>query len=337
MSGWGEGRSVPAVSAVEEHVKRWLAAGVVDGPAAERIRAFEAAEARTEERQDRPGVLEVLVYLGVIVAGIGAVFLVGQNWAELEPWARISALAVPGGLALLAGWLLQTSDEPPLQRAGQAAWFVAVALVAGAVLVAGREIGGDDIGGNDDASRNTLLVAAMVAVGLALALWVVSPAHPQAAALAGSSFFFAQAIGNWPDEFDARLAGMTLFALGVAGLAPAVMGWVAPEGSMRALFGLLTVAGPYEAGLDGNVQWAELLTFGVGGALIAVSVLRGHFSLTGVGVTGVFVALVTYVFEHFEDEIGAPVALMVSGGVVVAGVILLVQLRSMVRQRRALA
>jgi hypothetical protein len=46
------------------------------------------------------------------------------------------------------------------------------------------------------------------------------------------------------------------------------------------------------------------------------------------------VALVTYVFEHFEDDIGAPVALMVSGGVVVAGVILLVQLRDMVRARR---
>jgi hypothetical protein len=70
---------------------------------------------------------------------------------------------------------------------------------------------------------------------------------------------------------------------------------------------------------------------------VALSVARGHFSLTVVGVAGIFVALVTYVFEHFEDEIGAPVALMVSGGVVVAGVTLLVQLRGMVRTRRVAA
>ncbi|MGH2627847.1 MAG: hypothetical protein ACRDHY_14490, partial [Anaerolineales bacterium] len=67
---------------------------------------------------------------------------------------------------------------------------------------------------------------------------------------------------------------------------------------------------------------------------IGLSVLRGHFSLTVVGVAGTFVALVTYVFEHFEEEIGAPVALMVSGGVVIAGVLILVQLRTVVRQRR---
>jgi hypothetical protein len=325
------------VSTVDEHIRRWLAAGVLEAPAAERIRAFEAAEMRAEERQDRPGVLEVLVYLGVVVAGIGAVFLVGQNWDELETWARISALAVPAGLALLAGWLLQASQDPPLERAGQAAWFVAVALAAGAVLVGANELGGDDLGGGDSGERNALLAAAMVAVGLSLALWVMSPAHPQVAALAGSIFFLAQAIGNWPDEFDTTLAGMTLLVLGLAGLAPAVLGWVGPGSSMRALFGLLTVAGPYEAGLDGHVQWAEIMTFAVGAWLIGLSVWRGHFSLTVVGVAGIFVALVTYVFEHFEDEIGAPVALMVSGGVVVAGVILLVQLRGMVRQRRRVA
>jgi hypothetical protein len=325
------------VSSVEDHIRRWLAAGVLDTEAAGRIRAFESAGERGVQREERPGVLEVLVYLGVIVAGVGAVFLVGQNWDDLEPWARISALAVPGGLALLAGWLLRGSGETALERAGQAAWFVAVALAAGAVLVAANELGGDDPGGGDSESRNALLAAGIVAVGLSLGLWVVSPAHPQVAALAGSIFFLAQAIGNWPDEFDTTLAGMTLLVLGLGGLAPAVLGWVDPGSSMRALFGVLTVAGPYEAGLDGSVQWAEILTFVVAACLIGLSVLRGHFSLTVVGVAGIFVALVTYVFEHFEDEIGAPVALMVSGGVVVAGVILLVQLRGMVRQRRTAA
>lgn len=285
---------------------------------------------------ERPGVLEVLVYLGVIVAGIGAVFLVGQNWDELDSWARVAALGVPGGLALLAGFLLRASKEPALDRAGQAAWLVAVALVAGTVMVVGHELAGgginDDV--SDEATRNIVLVAATVSVGLSLALWVLGPSHLQVLALAASFFFAAQAIGAWPDEFDAKLAGMTLLLIGLAGVVLAVSGAFEPGGSARALFGALAVAGPYEAGLDGDVQWAELLTFAVGAGLVALSVARGHFSLTVVGVAGIFVALVTYVFEHFEDEIGAPVALMVSGGVVVAGVILLVQLRDMVQLRR---
>ncbi|MGH2610737.1 MAG: hypothetical protein ACRDHF_16770, partial [Tepidiformaceae bacterium] len=259
--------------------------------------------------------------------------LVGQNWEELESWARVAALAVPGGLALLAGFVLQGSKEPALERAGQAVWLVAVALIAGTVLVIGREAAGDDV--SDESSRNIVLLAAAVSVGVSLTLWVLAPSHLQVLALAASLFFLAQALGAWSD--DVKLAGVTMMVLGLAGVGLATAGWMEPGGSARALFGALAVAGPFEAGLDGNVQWAELLTFAVGAGLVALSVARGHFSLTVVGVAGIFVALVTYVFEHFEDEIGAPVALMVSGGVVVAGVILLVQLREMVRARRVTA
>lgn len=323
------------MSSVEEHLRRWLAAGVIDDDTGERVRAFESRRGAAEDGGDRPGVLEVLVYLGVIVAAIGAVFLVGQNWDELESWARIGALAVPGALALLAGFVLHGSRDPSLVRAGQAVWLVAVALAAGTVLVVGRELAGDDIG--DKATQNIVLLAAAVSVAVSLLLWVVAPSHLQLLALGGSVFFLAQALGASPDEFNGKLAGMTLLLVGLAGIALAIAGWLEPGGTSRAVFGALAVAGPYEAGLDGSVQWAELLTFGVGAGLVALSVARGHFSLTVVGVAGIFVALVTYVFEHFEDEIGAPVALMVSGGVVVAGVILLVQLRDMVRARRVTA
>jgi predicted membrane protein DUF2157 len=319
------------VSNVEDHLELWLRAGVVDAANAERIRAFERAEAKPAS-DDRPGVLEVLVYLGVIVAAIGAVFLVAQNWDELERWARIGAVAAPALLALLAGWVLIQGDEPELRRAGQAAWLVAVGLTAATVLVIGNEAGGDDLG--DDGERNVLLLAAAISLGLALALWVLAESHPQLLAVAGTIFFLAQALGQWPDDFNATLAGATLFVCGLTGLVAAIAGAAGPGPAARAVFGLLTVAGPYEAGLDGNVQWAELSTFLVAAALLGVSVQRGHFSLTIVGVADVFVALITYVFEHFEDDIGAPVALMVSGGVVVGGVLLLVQLREVVRERR---
>jgi len=47
-----------------------------------------------------------------------------------------------------------------------------------------------------------------------------------------------------------------------------------------------------------------------------------------------FVGLVTFIFEHFEDRIGAPVALMISGGALIAGVLLLARFRSAEHIRR---
>lgn len=321
------------MGSIEEHLRRWRAADVIDQAAADRIAAYERLEPARADREERPGALEAILYLGVIVASVGAIFLVGQNWEELDPWARISALAVPGVLAVLAGWALRTSDEPPLVRAGQFAWLVAVALLAGAVIVGAREAaGGTEV--SDAESRNALMAAGLAALALAVVLWAFSPSNPQTLAIGGSVIFLAQVTGNWPDDFDPMLAGLVLFALGAVGLGAAVLGWFEPRPLGRILFGVLMAAGPYQAGLEGNVPWAEFSAFAAGGGLIALGVARGYFGLTVAGVGVLFVALVTYVFEHFEDDIGAPVALMVSGGVVVAGVLLLVQFRDLLARRR---
>ena len=321
------------MGSIEEHLKRWREADVIDQATVDRVRTYERSQVDRSGDAARPGALEASLYLGVIAASVGAAFLVGQNWEELDGWARIAALAVPGLLAVLAGMALLSTKEASLQRAGQVAWLAAVALLAGAVIVAAREAGGGtDV--SDTESRNALMAAALFALALSVTLWVFSPSEAQTLAIAGSIVFLAQATGNWPDEFDATVAGVVLFVLGGAGLAAVTLGRFEPRTAGQVYFGLLTAAGPYEAGLDGNVPWAEFLTFAVGAGLIALGVWRGHFAPTATGVAVIFVALVTYVFEHFEDQIGAPVALMVSGGVVVAGVLLLVALRGLLAQRR---
>ncbi len=321
------------MASTEEHLQRWRAANLIDDATAERVRTFEKVRTKSSDDESRPGALEASLYLGVIAATVGAAFLVGQNWEELDGWARIAALVLPGLLAILAGTALLATSEASLRRAGQVAWLAAVALLAGGVLVAAREVGGGTTV-SDTESRNALMAAGLVAMALSVTLWVFSPSEAQTLAIAGSIVFLAQVTGNWPDEFDPTVAGIVLFALGGAGLTAVTLGRFEPRLAGQVYFGLLAAAGPYEAGLDGNVPWAEFLTFAVGAGLIALGVWRGHFGPTAAGVAVVFVALVTYVFEHFEDEIGAPVALMVSGGVVVAGVLLLVVLRGFLAQRR---
>ena len=319
---------------IEEHIEQWVGAGVLDPPAAERIRAWERQQDRkSAAKDDGLGALEAMLYLGVVVLAVGIFALVAQQWDELESWARVASTVVPVVLLLGAGLVMRVSNEAPLERGGQVAWLAAVALFAGALAVIVNEYGPDSRSGADD--RNALMFIAAGTVMLALTLWVVSATHPQVIGLAGSLAFLAQTLGNWPDDFSEPLAGFMLLAFGAAGVVLGELGWFAPRPSTRFAFAILTIAGPYQAGFSGGTElFYELLTFAAAAALLALGVVRASFSLVVVAILGMFVGLVTFIFEHFEETIGAPVALMLSGAVLVGAVLLLAAFRSESRQRR---
>ena len=96
---------------------------------------------------------------------------------------------------------------------------------------------------------------------------------------------------------------------------------------------LLVGGGAYHAGLDSPVGW-DLLAFVAAAGLVSLGVWRGSFTYVVIGVGTLLVALITFMFTHFENEISAPLALMLSGGLIVAAVLVLVQVRSLVRARR---
>ena len=327
------------MSDVEDALARWQDAGLIEPERAARIRDFERARTPAMARpaaDERPGALEVMLYLGFVVLGVGVFALIAQQWDELESWARLAATAVPVALLLFAGLLLRLSGEPPLERGGQAAWFVAVPLFAGAFAVGINEFGPESSRSGDE--RNLVLLVGAATLGLALVLWVFSAAHAQVVTIAGSTAFFAQALGDWPDDFSAGLAGFVMFVAGAAGLALAELGWFAPKPTARFCSAVLAVAGPYQAGfVDSELEFYELLSFAAAAAVVALGVWRASFALVLVGVVAIFVALVTFIFEHFEDELGAPLALMLSGGLLVAAVLILALFRNESRKRKATA
>ena len=322
------------MSDFEEHIGRWLGAGVIEPPAAERIRAWEQQREQTPvaKKNVEPGVLEAILYLGIVAIGAGIFALVAQQWDELESWARVAATIVPVILLLAAGLVMRFSDEAPFDRGAQAAWFAAVAMFAGALGVIVTEYGPDSRSGADD--RNALLLVAACTAMLALVLWAFSAKHAQVIALAAALAFLAQAMGNWPDDFSEPLAGLMLLAFGVAGLALTELGWFGPRETARFSFAVLTAGGPFQAGFGDAFELGyELLAFAVAVGLLVLGVVRGSFALVVVGILWLFVGLVTFIFEHFEDRVGAPVALILSGGVLVGAVLVLAFLRSEARRR----
>ncbi len=228
-------------------------------------------------------------------------------------------------LALLAGFGMRASGRPEVARAATVAWLVAVALAAGTTAVVGSEYDAND--------NNIALYVGLVALAAAIPLWVIQPSHPQVVGVVGSLFMLAQGAGAWADPFNAEVAGVTALLLGAAGLALADTGRFEPGATSRFLFAALAMGGAFEAMVDDGSAWAETLFFAVAAGLVALSLFRGRFAYMIVGVLGAFVGLVWFMFEHFEDEIGAPVVLMLTGAILIATVLLLARYGNKLHRR----
>ncbi len=322
------------MSDAEDALRRWEAAGLIDAATAARIRAFEAERrqpaAAPRPTSERPGLVEVLLYLGIAVLAVGVFALVAQGWPELTSAARLIIVGVPALVTLGAGALMRASGEPGIRRGGQLAWFVAVPLLAGTLAVYLVEY--EPARYSTDDERAILLTVAAASVAIALLLWVAQPSVLQVVALGGATYFLAMAIGAWPDEFSSRLAGVTMVLAAAGALFLAEANFLTPRDAARLVFGLAGAFGSYMPGFsDGGTPW-ELLAFAVAGALLALGIRRASFLYVLCGVGLLFLALVRTIFQNFSDQVGAPVALIISGALLIAAVLLLARLAPRLRQ-----
>lgn len=304
------------MTSVEDDLRRWSEAGILDVGQAERIRAFEAARSETSASA-RPGLLEVLVYLGVAVIAVGVIILVSISWEELDGWARVAVTAVPGLFALLVGQVLRSSRFPGLQRGGQLAWLAAVALLAGSAAV---------IGANNDWDEDKIaLAAAITASTIALALWAVAPSHLQVAGIGASFFLLSTALASTSDDFSLAVAGISLMTFGAAGILLAERRLLVPLESSRALAAIAFGFGAFWASHEASGY--EALTFGAAPILVALGVWRGTFIYVVAGVALVFVALISTITRHIDEPAAAAGALILLGALLVAVVLLLARLQ----------
>ena len=305
----------------DEHLQRWTEAGLIDRATADAIRKYESSRRRDAPGLGRPAVVEAILYLGLLVVAAGVFALFAQNWSELQSPARVAAAGIPAALALVLGFGLRSTGEPAFVRGGHVAWLIALVLVYASVLVVFNEYQ------QTDDERARFLAGGIAGLILSLALWAISNSPLQVLGIAASFVTFSESLGAWPDDYSAAIAGAAILLCGAAAVALTEVRVFRPAIVAAPLFGFLAAAGAYHAGLDGKLLWAEIMSFVIAGALVGLSLYSGRFGYMLAGVALAFVALVTFIFEYFENEIGAPVALMISGAALVAGVLLLIPLR----------
>jgi uncharacterized membrane protein len=108
----------------ERKLKAWVAAGLIDAAAADRIRAWEA-------QHSRPLAIWAVVGVAALSIGLGVISLVAANWAAIDGETRLAlhgALMVGLGAAL---WALLAPGGERTRRWGEAGIFVYAALGLG--------------------------------------------------------------------------------------------------------------------------------------------------------------------------------------------------------------
>ena len=113
------------------------------------------------------------------------------------------------------------------------------------------------------------------------------------------------------------------------------MGWLTPVLGARFLFSALAIFGPFAASMDDGPVAFEVLAGAMAAAVIAYGVFRASFALVLVGVVGAFAVLVFFITRHFSDRIGAPMAMIISGGILIAGILLLALYRRELQNRKS--
>jgi hypothetical protein len=299
-------------SDVRSSVDRWAAAGLITREQAEAIEAFERAGAPAPRRI--PLVTEALGYLGAALALAAGVAFLGQIWDELSRVAELAILAT-GAVALwFGGWLVRGAEDPAPRRLMSVLWFLSVGVATGFFFVLGSE----------DDPETAWLVAGIGATLSGGVVWRARKTPLQLLAAFGGLEIAAVAglLVAWEDV-PGWTVGAVVWALGLALVLAGWAGAVRPRTAAYAIGSLAAVVGPR----IGEVDWPMFVGLATGAGLMALSVAVHRTVLLGFGAVAVFIYLMGITLRYLGETIGAPLALLVAGGALLAVALVTARLR----------
>lgn len=298
-------------------LQRWQSAGLLTADQVTSILAFEHARP-PEGRQANRGitVVEVLAYLGAVVALAGILILLGSRYEQLGTVGRLSIIGVvtlaAAGAALLLGQRVEGSTG---RRVRSAALGLANLGLAAFVFQVQVEREGGSLAG---ASPRILLVGATVGSVVAAALIVWTGSGVLAFLLVVGTYLSAIAFlvmqsgeyGPWAIWGVFGAAG-ALLVIAAEATRQLRMRWPPEVLAFAALLGPVIVA--YIVPRNTQDVPLELLGGLVSLAGFGAAVLRSSAGYAIAGAIGVFGFVLEVELRHFQNDLGFALILVTSG------------------------
>jgi hypothetical protein len=311
-----EPEEVGTMRDLAEHLEKWRTADLISQEQVDAIVSFE--ESSQPHRSSL--IAEVIGYLGGALAIVAVWVFLAEYWNDLRSWAQLTLIGVLTIAFLAAGAWTRSSHNEALKRLSSFLWFLAVAGVAGWFAVLTTET-------LDVNNETTALWIAIPAFLVALVLWQLLPKALQVIALVGSGHALVlSALAQLePAPFD--WFGLIVWSIGVGCVFLAWGHVLEPQGVSYGLGIVAILLGPTITAASLDQAWPLWLGLVTAGALLAASVQLREIVLLVGGAGAVFVFLPQLIFNYFRDSLGVPVALFLSGVLLMAVALLVARLK----------
>ena len=244
----------------------------------------------------------IFAYLGGIFVFVGLGIFIAMRWDELGPAGRV-LLTLGPGLCLFVLALVCTTDAR-LEAAATPLFLVAGLVQPTGILVMLKEYGR---GG--EVEHAVLFMSLVMLVQQGCTFWA-----RRRTVLAFTTIVFATiAVFVSLDLLEANLY-LTGVTMGVSLLC---VGWSLDRSPHRAITGLVYFFGAALA-LEETYSWLrreplEILFLGAACGVVVLAAVARSRSLLVVGTAGLVGYIADFIYQHFADNLGAPLALMAMG------------------------
>ncbi|HEU4422281.1 MAG TPA: DUF2157 domain-containing protein [Pilimelia sp.] len=286
-----------------EYLRQWVAAGLIDAEQAARIESAELTRA-TRIGGRAPLVVEALGYLGGALAVIAGFIAVGQLWPDIPTGVQLAFAAVAAVLLGVAGALLRHRADPAFGRLRAVLWLMSTASVTAFVGVLAAQVW-------HFTNLSAVLAAAAVTTGYAAALWRWAQTPLQHLVLfAGAAVTVGAGVARIDPDMPLWASGLAVWLLSALWAFVVYRGHLPPRtvGYLAAAVGLLV-----GAQLTMDTAAGHLLALATVGALLAGGVVLRNVWLLAVGALGVMLVVPTTAARYLPENLGAPLAIFVTG------------------------
>ena len=305
---------------LRRHLDRWVADGLIDATQAARI---EAAEAPPAARQPvtvsrAPLVAEALGYAGGVLAIAAGIFMVRDLLPGFPTWAELAFAAVAWVALGVGGATVRTTSDPAFRRLRSVLWLMSTASLAAFTGTLAAQVW-------TFSPENTTLVTAAAAAAYGAVLWGRTRAVLQHLAVFGSlAILVGTAVYQFGPGIEDWGPGLAIWALSVLWGVAASRGYLPPgaTGYVAAGIGLLT-----GAQLTMQVAGGHVLAIGTVAGLLAAGVLLRQAWLVALGAVGVLIVIPQTTSRYLPTSAAAPVAIFVTGVVLLGSAVWLARRR----------